>query len=104
MQKLKSNKQADERKDKTMKKNARTDRDTKLRFLETNIFDIAALLPAAHSSYHWQPWVEKMQNIMRKKHEQNKGQRDRSARARAIKRCARALRLAFIQRRSGMWT
>lgn len=87
--------------------NARTDRDTKLRFLETNIFDIADLLPAAHSSYYWQAWVEKMQNIMRKKHEENKGHRDRSARARTSKRarssCA-VLRLAFIQRRSGMWT
>jgi hypothetical protein len=26
--------------------------------LETNIFDIAAHLPAAHSSYYWQPWAE----------------------------------------------
>jgi hypothetical protein len=25
--------------------------------LETNIFYVADLLPAAHSSYYWQPWV-----------------------------------------------
>jgi hypothetical protein len=85
MQKLKSNKQADERKDKTMKKmhgqiETQSCDSWRRTVLILQLFCRQLILHITGSP------EQKMQNIMRKKNEQNKGQRDRSARARASKR------------------